>query len=497
MAGKNETSVGVKLYADSTGFEKVFSQATKTVLGLSVGLNQFTELGKKGWEGYKKIMESTEGTAETLQQQVAYLDGAMGGLIRTVASQGLISGFGSYIKNMALSAEATRDMTAATQEYEHAMAGASIKRGRISLAFQEARVSAGESENPEEKARYLQEAIDLRKELTTVEVEEVAKRLKITEDYYKKITGHGKDYFDYFMQQVPKLAQEYEYYFGSQSVVLEGTKKRIADLNYREAATVDGLTEAQKSERHELQLLVYVLEDYVAIQDDFSKKGQWDEFIRGIGDMSFTAAAGEKALARLVKQLLTAKGKIEDSAPVLKRVIGPERAKLSRTPQFGKDSEKGLQADMIPQMTGDLGVAMTAVNELSGAFETLFLNVGGGFRGMVNAMLDSLKLLFAQLIGKAALFGLLQVLFPGSGMAVGALSNLRKFIGIPGFASGTNYAPGGLSLVGERGPELINLPRGSQVIPMKGGGERLVAKLRGRDVDIVLERYYKGLNAAT
>lgn len=35
---------------------------------------------------------------------------------------------------------------------------------------------------------------------------------------------------------------------------------------------------------------------------------------------------------------------------------------------------------------------------------------------------------------------------------------------IPGFASGTSSAPGGLALVGERGPELVNLPRGSQVI---------------------------------
>jgi len=36
---------------------------------------------------------------------------------------------------------------------------------------------------------------------------------------------------------------------------------------------------------------------------------------------------------------------------------------------------------------------------------------------------------------------------------------------IPGFAGGTDFAPGGLSLVGEQGPELVNLPRGSQVIP--------------------------------
>jgi DNA-binding transcriptional MerR regulator len=34
-----------------------------------------------------------------------------------------------------------------------------------------------------------------------------------------------------------------------------------------------------------------------------------------------------------------------------------------------------------------------------------------------------------------------------------------------GFANGTNYAPGGMALVGEKGPEIVNLPRGSQVIP--------------------------------
>ena len=35
----------------------------------------------------------------------------------------------------------------------------------------------------------------------------------------------------------------------------------------------------------------------------------------------------------------------------------------------------------------------------------------------------------------------------------------------PAFAMGTDNAPGGLSLVGEQGPELVNLPQGSSVIP--------------------------------
>ncbi|EEW58871.1 conserved hypothetical protein [Ruegeria sp. TrichCH4B] len=37
------------------------------------------------------------------------------------------------------------------------------------------------------------------------------------------------------------------------------------------------------------------------------------------------------------------------------------------------------------------------------------------------------------------------------------------FENIPGFANGTLSAPGGIALVGERGPELVNLPRGARV----------------------------------
>jgi len=39
---------------------------------------------------------------------------------------------------------------------------------------------------------------------------------------------------------------------------------------------------------------------------------------------------------------------------------------------------------------------------------------------------------------------------------------IKSFLG---FAGGTDSAPGGMALVGEKGPEIVNLPRGSQVIP--------------------------------
>lgn len=46
-----------------------------------------------------------------------------------------------------------------------------------------------------------------------------------------------------------------------------------------------------------------------------------------------------------------------------------------------------------------------------------------------------------------------------------SISSPKTVSSVPKFADGTNYAPGGLALVGERGPELVNLPRGSQVTP--------------------------------
>lgn len=85
-------------------------------------------------------------------------------------------------------------------------------------------------------------------------------------------------------------------------------------------------------------------------------------------------------------------------------------------------------------------------------------------------------------------------------------------LAIPGFAAGTNFAPGGLSLVGERGPELVNLPRGSQVIPnhdlggMGGGvninvnvagatGNTEVMRMVEAGVSSGLERYDRNLGA--
>jgi len=85
------------------------------------------------------------------------------------------------------------------------------------------------------------------------------------------------------------------------------------------------------------------------------------------------------------------------------------------------------------------------------------------------------------------------------GIALIALGTLiRNATNRPAFAVGTRYAPGGMALVGERGPEMINLPRGSQVIPAAqtsqmmggiGGAIEVFGMLRGQDIYFSNKKY--------
>ena len=83
-------------------------------------------------------------------------------------------------------------------------------------------------------------------------------------------------------------------------------------------------------------------------------------------------------------------------------------------------------------------------------------------------------------------------------------------LNIPQFAAGTLSAPGGLSLVGEFGPELVNLARGAQVLPslqtervietlQGGGGTQQVQvggtfRMDGTDMLLVLEKAARNRN---
>lgn len=104
-------------------------------------------------------------------------------------------------------------------------------------------------------------------------------------------------------------------------------------------------------------------------------------------------------------------------------------------------------------------IGQDALNGIVGALEDGKIS-GEEFVGILGNIIQQLMNMPSGGFG-----GILSSLFGGGGFGSGWSGATGPWGKLPGFASGTNYAPGGMALVGERGPEIVNLPRGSQVIP--------------------------------
>ncbi|NEI60909.1 hypothetical protein [Rhizobium leguminosarum] len=119
---------------------------------------------------------------------------------------------------------------------------------------------------------------------------------------------------------------------------------------------------------------------------------------------------------------------------------------------------------------GNVGGAADAVNKLanSAGAATKGLDTLGGGLGKIGSALSGTSFPAAPAAsggGGGGLFSWLSGLFGGF-KPIGAQATLAASGRITGlFADGTESAPGGLAIVGERGRELVNLPRGSQVVP--------------------------------
>jgi len=114
--------------------------------------------------------------------------------------------------------------------------------------------------------------------------------------------------------------------------------------------------------------------------------------------------------------------------------------------------------------------ALRTISQLGQEVNRSFLtDFGQQIRNGVSA-LDALRTAGVNALGRIAdklmqmaADDLWKAAFGGSGGIGGFVGQL--FSGLPKFAMGTSSAPGGLAIVGERGPEVVNLPAGSQVIP--------------------------------
>ena len=142
-----------------------------------------------------------------------------------------------------------------------------------------------------------------------------------------------------------------------------------------------------------------------------------------------------------------------------------------------------------------LGNAMSGQDAFGNFFTGLAKSLG---QGMIAIGKMFIKFAAQMLIARKAItMNPYVALIAGIAMvAIGtALNNALK---AQAFAVGTRNAPGGLSLVGERGPELVNIPRGASVIPAAqtsnmmggmGGAVEVFGVLRGQDIYFSNKKY--------
>lgn len=243
----------------------------------------------------KKGFESTEGAADKLRNMLALVNGGVQGFWHTVMS----GNWKELVSNIKETANATRDLAAAKNELEHIAAGKKLLDAELEFKKNEAIINASEAASAEDRKRYLEEAIDYQKHITQNKVDMLMKSSKLEEDYYKKLSGQDKEYWNQFISQVPTISKNYETLYG----FLDGYKVRLEQLKYLQQAQVNGLTAAQEEERHQLQLTIYNLEDFKTLQDDLSKEGQWDKFIEGLEAIARAEATGKAALKEITNEL--------------------------------------------------------------------------------------------------------------------------------------------------------------------------------------------------
>lgn len=90
-------------------------------------------------------------------------------------------------------------------------------------------------------------------------------------------------------------------------------------------------------------------------------------------------------------------------------------------------------------------------------------SVADGIGGFFSTMWGNIRKVFID--GVNTVIGIINGMVGTYNDTLGKLPGAPKMSKMAKLAKGTDFFAGGMALVGERGPEIVNLPRGSQVIP--------------------------------
>jgi len=144
----------------------------------------------------------------------------------------------------------------------------------------------------------------------------------------------------------------------------------------------------------------------------------------------------------------------------------------------------------VRSVVDSLNEVTDATEEQAAKADIATVRIGKSFADMAQQTIGSLQNLSSSIKGGDFLSILSSVvgLFTQLGsIGVFGKATALRLNAVPAYAGGTSFHPGGLAMVGERGPELVNLPRGSSVYPNgsgPGGGRTSIQVLPSKYFDV-------------
>jgi hypothetical protein len=152
-----------------------------------------------------------------------------------------------------------------------------------------------------------------------------------------------------------------------------------------------------------------------------------------------------------------------------------------------------------------------AINGIGDAFIAMAEGGKFSFKDMIMSMLDGIRKVITGLLAESLATAIINAFKSPASAATGGLAGIALaaagitavtalFASLPKFAGG-GISAGGLSIVGERGAELVNLPSGSQVFSnsqsknlLGGSGGQVRFEIEGTKLVGVLNNYNNRLN---
>lgn len=217
-------------------------------------------------------------------------------------------------------------------------------------------------------------------------------------------------------------------------------------------------------------------------------QGTFNRFLERVPDLNIKVKSSTEIKEQIDKDYKEAQDLLGKNPLIIKAKISVGGSEIGQFEKL-RDVIQQINKDTAKTVEGilNIGNVFTSIGEsigeslASGAnlAETIFGNIfkilGAGLQELGKGMIAiaTAKIVLEQFQFAPGIFTLL------AGIAAVAAGGLLKTIKLPGFAGGVENFGGGLAIVGERGPELVNLPRGSDVIPnhrlggISGGSQQI------------------------